>query len=146
LKSKRHAKIKELIQNSEVYTQVDLTRLLAEAGFNVTQATVSRDIHELRLTKVAGTDGGLKYSLSVRPDDKDMARLNRVFNDCFVSIDCAGNMLVIHTVSGMAMAVGAALDAMNFPEVLGSVAGDDVLMCVIRTESQAAALMEKLRR
>ena len=146
MKSKRHAKIKEIVQRHEVYTQADLTRILAEEGFNVTQATISRDIHELKLTKVAASDGSIKYTLSVNPDNLDMIRLNRVFNDGFVSMDYAGNILVIRTFPGMANAVGAALDAMNFPEVLGSVAGDDVIICVVKTETHAAALMEKLRR
>jgi transcriptional regulator of arginine metabolism len=138
--------IKELIQTHEVYTQSELTRLLSEAGLTVTQATVSRDIHELKLTKTASADGTLKYSLAARPEEQDMSRFNRVFNDGFVSMDYAGNTLVIRTFNGMAMAVAAALDAMNFPEVLGSVAGDDVIICVVRTESQAMALMEKLRK
>jgi transcriptional regulator of arginine metabolism len=147
LKIKRHAAIRELIQNQEVCTQGDLTRLLAQAGFNVTQATVSRDIQELMLTKALTKSGGSKYTLpGNQPDEKDMARFHRVFNDGFVSMDYAGNMLVIHTVSGMASAVGAAIDAMRFTEILGSVAGDDVLMCVVRSEAQAAKLLDKLRR
>jgi transcriptional regulator of arginine metabolism len=147
LKSKRHAAIKELIQSREVFTQGELTLLLAQAGFETTQATVSRDIQQLKLTKTEAQNGGLKYACpQARPGPQDMARLNRVFNDAFVSVDWAGNMLVIHTVSGMASAVGAALDAMSLPEILGSVAGDDVLMCVVRSEAQAAALAKKLRR
>jgi transcriptional regulator of arginine metabolism len=147
LKAKRHAKIKEILRTYEVYTQGELTGKLAEAGFNVTQATISRDINELRLTKVSGPAGGLIYALPLKlSDEQDRARLNRVFKDGFVSMDYAGNMLVIHTISGMASAVGAALDAMMLPEILGSVAGDDVLMCVVRSESQAAGLMEKLRK
>jgi transcriptional regulator of arginine metabolism len=146
LKSRRHARIKEIIQSQDVYTQGDLTRLLADAGFNITQATISRDIHELKLTKSPSADGGLRYSLSIQPDDQDMARLTRIFKDGFVSMDYAGNTLVIRTFNGMAMAVAAALDAMNFPEVLGSVAGDDVIFCVVKTESQITALMEKLRK
>jgi transcriptional regulator of arginine metabolism len=147
LKSKRQAKIREIIRLHEVYTQGELTQKLAEAGFAVTQATISRDIHELRLTKTAGPQGGLIYALPQRQtDEQDMARLNRVFKDGFLSMDYAGNMLVIHTISGMASAVGAALDAMALPEILGSVAGDDVLMCVARSEKHAAGLMEKLRK
>ena len=146
MKAKRHAMIKDIIHNHDIYTQQELAQRLSDAGFKVTQATVSRDIHELKLTKAVVPGGGLKYSLSAQPNNQDMIRLNRVFNDGFISMDYAGNMLVIRTFPGMANAVGAALDAMNFPEVLGSVAGDDVVMCVLRNEHCAQPLMEKLRR
>jgi transcriptional regulator of arginine metabolism len=146
LKSKRQAKIKEFITSREIYTQGELTRLLADAGFNVTQATISRDMHELRLTKTAAENGGLKYSLSAQIGHQDMERFNRIFKDGFLSMDYAGNTMVIRTIPGMAMAVAAALDAMKHPEVLGSVAGDDVIICVVRTESQVESLMEKLRK
>jgi transcriptional regulator of arginine metabolism len=144
LKAYRHAKIKELIQKHEIHTQRELTALLAAAGLDVTQATVSRDIKSLKLEKTTGKDGGLKFFLP--KDTRDISKFKRVFDDGFVSMDYAGNMLVIHTVSGMAGAVGEALDVMDYPEIIGSVAGDNVVMCVIRTESQAAALMEKLRQ
>lgn len=146
MKANRQAKIFELIQQYEVETQGELTRLLGEAGFDVTQATVSRDIHELKLTKVPSTSGNHKYSVSVFLDDQGMARLSRVFRDGVVSMDFAGNLLVIRTFNGMAMAVAAALDAMRFPEILGSIAGDDVVMCAVKTEEQAVTLLEKLKK
>jgi transcriptional regulator of arginine metabolism len=146
LKSKRQAKLIELIQQREVGTQSELTLLLSEAGFNVTQATVSRDIRELKLTKTPSANGDVKYSMSAALDDQGMERLSRVFSDGFVSMDNAGNILVIRTYNGMANAVAAALDAMRLPEVMGSVAGDDVIFCVARTPEQIVTLMEKLKK
>ena len=146
MKTKRQAKIVELIQQCDIETQADLTRLLAEAGFDVTQATVSRDIHELKLTKSPTAGGGSKYSMSATLDDKGAERLKRVFSDGFVTMDYAGNLLVIKTFNGMAMAVAAAIDAMRFSEILGSVAGDDVVVCVVRTEDEVLSLMEKLKK
>ncbi len=146
MKSKRQTKIVELVRTGEVCTQAELTQLLLEAGFEVTQATVSRDIRELKLIKVAGAGGNLKYATANVPDERHLPRLNRVFKDGLVSVDYAGNMLVIKTLTGMAQAVGAALDAMDFPEIIGSVAGDDAIMCVVKTEAQAETLAEKLRK
>ena len=152
MKIKRQTKILELIREHEIETQGELTRLLAEEGFDVTQATVSRDIHEMKLTKIAvmagrsGTGSGYKYALPPQQDQSGLSRLKRVFWDGFVSMDYAGNMLVIRTFNGMAMAVAAALDAMALPEVVGSIAGDDVLMCATKSEADAVELMEKLKR
>lgn len=146
MKSKRQSMIHELIQQHEIETQSELTRLLSEAGFEVTQATVSRDIHELRLTKVPSANGNHKYAASAVAESQGMERLSRVFRDGFVSMDYAGNLLVIRTFDGMAMAVAAAIDAMRFPEILGSIAGDDVVMCAVKTQEQAISLMEKLKK
>ena len=146
MKYKRQAKLVELIQNNDIETQLELTRLLAEAGFEATQSTISRDIHELKLTKKPSPEGGSKYIMLAQLDDHHIDRLNRVFRDGFVSMDNAGNILVIRTFNGMAMAVAAAIDAMRFPELLGSIAGDDVVMCVVKTEADVLALMEKLKK
>ncbi len=117
MKSDRQKKILELVREREICTQAELTRYLQDAGFEVTQATVSRDIHELKLTKTAATDGNFKYTFTAAPDDLHMPRLHRVFKDGFVSADYAGNMVVIRTLTGMANAVCAAFDAMDFSEV-----------------------------
>jgi len=148
MKAKRQAKILEMVREQEIETQGELTKLLAQSGFDVTQATVSRDIHEMKLTKVplSKTGAGYKYALPPQQDQSGIARLKRVFWDGFVSMDNAGNMLVIRTFNGMAMAVGAALDAMALPEVVGCIAGDDVVMCATKTEQEAVRLMEKLKR
>jgi len=143
MKSERQKAILHLVRTKDIFTQDELTEALAKAGFAAAQATVSRDIRELRLTKEP-TEKGQKY---VAPSKKDAPshRLTRIFNDGLLSVDYAGNMLVLHTVSGLAMAVALALDDMNFPEILGTIAGDDVVMCVVRSETAAAALMEKLK-
>jgi transcriptional regulator of arginine metabolism len=146
MKSKRQSKIIELVRSRDVCTQAELTLLLQEAGIEATQATVSRDIREMKLTKITTPGGVLKYALTSIGDMEHMPRLTRVFRDGLVSVDYAGNMLVIRTLNGMAMAVAAALDAMEFPEILGSVAGDDAVLCVIKSEEQAGALAEKLRK
>ena len=145
MKSKRQVKILELIQKNEIETQEELADRLQEAGFRVTQATVSRDIRELKLTKVAGQEGRQKY-ISLRESQMDIGeKYIRVFRAGFVSMDMAQNILVIRTVSGMAMAVAAALDSMDCHEIVGSIAGDDTIMCAVRTVEDTENLMERLR-
>ncbi|MCL2840713.1 MAG: arginine repressor [Defluviitaleaceae bacterium] len=143
MKQERQRIILELIRNKDIYTQEELAIALKNAGFIATQATISRDIRELRLTKVA-TPAGQKYAI---PTSQDISKdaLARVFRDGLISVDHAGNMLVLRTISGMADVVALAIDSKNYPEILGTVAGDDVVMCVIKSESQAAALVEKLK-
>ena len=137
MKIGRHAKILELIQKNEIGTQEELSAKLEQEGYHVTQATVSRDIRELKLTKVALSNGRQKY-VALSENKEDMTeKYVRVFRDGFVSMDMAQNILVIKTVSGMAMAVAAALDA---------IAGDDTIMCAVRTVEDTTALMGRLRR
>ena len=146
MKSKRQGKILELIRKNEIETQEELSEYLKQEGFPVTQATVSRDIRALKLTKVALKDGRQKYAV-LSEDTKDMtAKYARVLKDGFVSMDMAQNILVIKTVSGMAMAVAAALDAMQYHEIVGSIAGDDTIMCAVRTVEDTTELMRRLRR
>jgi transcriptional regulator of arginine metabolism len=142
MKTERQQAILHLVRTKNIFTQSELTEALAKAGFTAAQATVSRDIRELRLTKEP-TDQGQKYVVPEKTDESNH-RMSRIFRDGFVSIDYAGNMMVLHTISGMAMAVALALDEMNFPEILGSVAGDDVVICVVKSEPHAAALVKKL--
>lgn len=143
-KAKRHAKILELIREREVETQEELCALLQESGYPVTQATVSRDIRELKLTKISVSRGRRKYASLAEGTNELEGRYIRVFTEGAVSMDMAQNILVIKTVSGMAMAVAAALDAMQFPEVLGCIAGDDTIMAAVRTTEDTTALMSKL--
>ena len=144
MKSARHEKIIELIQQHDIDTQEELAARLNSAGFKVTQATVSRDIRALKLTKVAGKDGKSRYavlsSASVELGDK----YTRVLH-ALTSIDVGQNMIVIRTVPGMAMGVAAALDALNWKEILGSIAGDDTVMCVARDNEQAQSVAERLK-
>ena len=146
MKIERQAKILELIVKNEIGTQEELTAKLEEAGFNATQATISRDIREMKLTKIADSAGKLRY-VAYRSTDDDMnEKYIRIFLDGFISMDNAGNILVVKTVSGMAMAVAAALDHMDFPEIVGSIAGDDTFMCAIRSLDDTVSLMGKLKR
>ncbi len=146
MKAKRHAKILEIISKNNIETQEELSDRLEQEGFHVTQATVSRDIRELKLTKVAGQAGRQKY-ISLSESQMDIGeKYIRVFRAGFVSMDMAQNILVIRTVSGMAMAVAAALDSMDCHEIVGSIAGDDTIMCAVRTVEDTENLMERLRK
>ena len=142
MKIGRQQTILELVRQNDIYTQGELTDALKNAGFPAAQATVSRDIRELRLTKVP-TPTGQKYAVP-QPQDEAMCPMARVFRDGLVSMDFAGNMLVLRTLSGMASAVALALDSMNHSEILGTVAGDDTIICVVKSESHAASLVERL--
>ena len=146
MKTKRQAKILELIRRNDIETQEELSDRLEQEGFQVTQATVSRDIRELKLTKVALSNGRQKYTAIMEQDENLSEKYTRVFKDGFVSMDMAQNILVIRTVSGMAMAVAAALDAMHFQEVVGCIAGDDTIMCAVRTVDDTILLMEKIKK
>lgn len=146
MKAQRHAKILELVKKYEIETQEELSELLLKEGFQVTQATVSRDIRELRLTKVSRGSGKQKY-VALNGSHSDMTeRYTRVFREGFNSMAQAQNILVIKTVSGMAMAVAAALDHMDCHEIVGSIAGDDTIMCAVRTVEDTISLMERLRK
>ena len=124
MKAKRHVKILELIRKNDIETQEELSDYLEREGYHVTQATVSRDIRELKLTKVAVTGGRQKYVSLAENSDDMIEKYNRIFQNGFVSMDMAQNILVVKTAPGMAMAVAAALDAMNCHEIVGSIAGD----------------------
>ena len=137
MKAKRQAKILELIRKNDVETQEELSAYLEQEGFVVTQATVSRDIRELKLTKISTENGRQKYAVLSEADNGLMDKYVRVLQEGFVSVDIAENILVIHTVSGMASAVGAAVDAMKLPDLLGSIAGDDTIICVSRSADSA---------
>lgn len=146
MKEKRHEKIIELIGQYDIETQDELADKLRETGFQVTQATVSRDIRKLKLSKVPGRDGRQKYALLNGQNHQMSEKYVGILRQAFVSMDSAQNILVIKTVSGMAMALATALDSINWKEILGCVAGDDTVMCVIRTEADTAAIMEELKK
>ena len=144
MKSNRHQKMIELVDNYEIETQEELADKLREAGFQVTQATVSRDIRSLKLSKVPCGNGRQKY-VAIKTDDTQLSeKYIRVLKDGFVSMDKAQNILVIKTVSGMAMAVAAAVDAMDMKEIVGSIAGDDTIMVAVRTTEDTDIVMSKI--
>lgn len=146
MKKNRHQMILEIIEQNDVETQDELAARLAETGCDVTQATISRDIRELRLTKVPAGNGRQKY-IALRSDDGPLMndKYIRVLREGYVSMDMAQNILVIKTVSGMAMAVAAALDALKFPEIVGCIAGDDTIMAAVRSAEDTVAVMGKLK-
>lgn len=146
MKQNRHQKIAELVTSFDIETQEELAEKLKEAGFCVTQATISRDIRQMHLTKVPAGGGRQKYVI-LRQDEGHLSdKYIRVLRDGFVSMDMAQNILVIKTVAGMAMAVAAALDALQWREIVGSIAGDDTIFCAIRTTDETLIVMEKLRK
>ena len=144
MKKNRHRKIVEIIDKYDVETQEELAAYLKEAGFSVTQATVSRDIRELQLSKVPAGNGKQKYIVISQDDGKLGDKYIRVLRDGFSSMEMAQNILVIKTVSGMAMAVAAALDALKFSEIVGCIAGDDTIMVAVRTVDETKTLMDKI--
>lgn len=145
MKKKRHEKIVEIIEEYPVGTQEELASLLEDNGFIVTQATVSRDIRELHLSKVPAAGGAQRYVLIRKDETRLGEKYIRVLRDGFISIDAAQNLIVLKTVSGMAMAVAAAIDAMNLKEVVGSIAGDDTIMIAVRTTEEAKRLIDKIK-
>lgn len=146
MKVSRHAKIIELIAQYDVETQEELAELLNNEGFKVTQATVSRDIRDLKLTKMQTGDGRQKYVVLQQNKNEMGEKYKRVLRDGFASMDMAQNILVIKTVSGMAMAVAAAVDNMEWQEVVGCIAGDDTIMCAIRSVDDTIVVMDKIRK
>ena len=146
MKTARQNKIIELVEKNEIETQEELGELLKNAGFPVTQATISRDIRELKLTKVAIDLDRQKY-IVLRSHNSEMnEKYARILRDSFVSMAKAQNILVVKTVPGMAMAAAAALDALQVDGIVGCIAGDDTIMCAIRTEKETDVVMEKLHR
>ncbi len=146
MKKNRHSEIIELIEQYEIETQEELAQRLKDAGYQVTQATVSRDIRALHLSKIPCGNGKQKYVLLRQEDTNLSDKYIRVLSDGFVSMDMAQNILVIKTVAGMAMAVAAALDAIKFKEIVGSIAGDDTIMVAVRTTEETRALMQKIEQ
>ncbi len=133
-KGQRHIKIRELIANDEIETQDELVDRLKQDGFNVTQATVSRDIKELHLVKVPLIDGRYKYSLPADQRFNPLQKLKRSLMDAFVRIDNAGNLLVMKTMPGNANAIGALIDNLDWDEILGTICGDDTILIICRTQ------------
>lgn len=146
MKKVRHRQIVDIISNNDIETQEELAGYLKDAGFDVTQATVSRDIRELKLSKVPVGNGKQKYAVLKQASDHLEDKYIRVLQDGFVSMDMAQNILVVRTVSGMAMAVAAAIDSLKLNEVVGCIAGDDTIMIAVRTTEDTMLLMEKLRK
>ncbi len=146
MKTKRHAKILELVQEHNIDTQEELLKLLKNEGFDVTQATVSRDIKELRLIKSLAKDGRYKYSTGKNEAIDISAKFFTLFSDSVLSIDFAGNMVAVKCMNGMAQGICAALDAMHWEGIVGTLAGDDTIFIIARTENNAISLVTEFKR
>ena len=144
MKRNRQEAILRVISQYEVETQQELAQRLKEEGFEVTQATVSRDIRDMKLSKMPTGEGHQKY-VRFHNDEKHLSgKYVNVLKEGFVSIDMAQNILVVKTVSGMAMAVAAAIDAMKYPEIVGTIAGDDTIMMAVRTVEDTKSRMNQI--
>ncbi|WP_416149566.1 transcriptional regulator AhrC/ArgR [Salipaludibacillus sp. HK11] len=142
-KGQRHIKIRDIIANQEIETQDDLVEQLRQATFNVTQATVSRDIKELHLVKVPMMDGRYKYSLPSDQRFNPLQKLKRALMDSFVSIDHTHNMIVMKTLPGNANAVGALIDNLDWNEIMGTICGDDTILIICRNENDTSLISER---
>ena len=146
MKAKRQAKIMEIISNTNVETQEQLLQELLACGFTSTQATISRDIKELRIVKELTSFGTYRYTTAVREVPHTFSgRLNTIFRESVTSFDYAQNIIVIHTLPGLASAAASALDAMNMSVVLGTLAGDDTVMVIMRDTNSAAAFCGEIK-
>lgn len=146
MKSKRHLKILELITDQHISTQEDLLIELKKSGFDVTQATVSRDIKELRLVKTLSSDGRYIYTTTSADKTNDLSyKFNSFFTEAVISVDRAGNFIVIKCFTGMANAACAALDTIEWKGMVGTLAGDDTIFIIMRTEEDAENLEKELK-
>ena len=146
MKNQRQAKIMEIISNRNVETQEHLLSLLQQEGFRATQATISRDIKELRIVKELTNLGTYRYTTSANESNGTFsARLNTIFRECVTSFDYAQNIIVIRTLPGLASAAGSAIDSMDMNKVVGTLAGDDTVMVVMRDNNAAAAFCGEIR-
>lgn len=146
MKSKRHAILLEIIQEHDIETQEELLEKLRERSFNVTQATISRDIKELRLVKTPAGNGRYKYATGNKSGIDTFSNFNTLFKTAVISVDFAQNMIVLKTTSGMAQGVCAAIDSIEWDGMLGTIAGDDTIFIVTSTSSKAASLTSELKK
>ena len=143
MKTKRHSKILELISEKDIATQEDLLVYLRESGFDVTQATVSRDIKELRLVKALADGGKYKYATVERAEKGMSDRFIRILSESIMSIESANNLMVIKTLSASASVAGEAIDSMKWPEVLGTISGDNTILIIARSEAAVETLRQR---
>ena len=146
MKTVRHAPLLDIIAEHPIETQDELLTRLREEGFKATQATISRDIKDLRLVKTLGSDGKYRYVSASRSSTDIRTNFSNLFSTSVDSIDVAQNLVVIKTLSGMAQAVCAALDSADYPSVVGTIAGDDTIFIACRTADLAVSLTEELKK
>lgn len=146
MKSKRHAMILKLIASENVETQEELARLLSAQGFDVTQATVSRDIKELRLIKVLTGEGRYKYATVERAESDMQERFINLFSNCVISVTSAGNLIVLKTMAGSASVAAEAIDSLKWSEIAGSIAGDNTIFVAVREGKNIADVIKKFQK
>lgn len=146
MKTRRHAKILEIINNNAVETQEELQEHLRRAGYQVTQATVSRDIKELRLIKSPVRGGGYRYTTAKGGHEPISARFHSIFGGSVVRVQYAQNIVVVHCLPGMAQAACAAMDSLHWDQVIGTLAGDDTFICIVTSERDAEDLVIELKK
>lgn len=144
-KSSRHIKIKEIITTSEIGTQDELVELLKLAGYNITQATVSRDIKELQLIKVPTAKGDYKYSLPTEQTFNPTDKLRFFLMEAFQSIDYTDHLIVMKTLPGNANAIGALIDGLHWDELMGTVCGDDTILIIVRNKEDAPEIVNRFK-
>ena len=142
-KGQRHIKIRDIIANNEIETQDDLVEQLRLSGYNVTQATVSRDIKELHLVKVPMLDGRYKYSLPADQRFNPLQKLKRSLMDSFVSIDLSENLIVMKTLPGNANSIGALIDNLDWEEIMGTICGDDTILIICKKREECPAITQR---
>ena len=147
MKKSRHADLIEIIESQKIQTQEELLQLLRQRGYDVTQATVSRDIKALRLIKLTDSEGSTRYSLPhTGTVPKEIRRYHTILKETIYQVAPAGNLVVIRCYVGMANAAAAAFDALNFENVVGTIAGDDTIFVAINTPGNALDLQQKLEQ
>ena len=146
MKYKRHSKILELINAFDICTQDELAERLGQNGFAATQATISRDIKELKLLKIPAANGQYKYASANHDEEKTDVKFYNILKETVTAVKTAKNLIVVKTYSGMANAAGAAIDAVSFPEVVGSIAGDDTVFLAFASDETAESIAGKLTK
>lgn len=146
MKSKRHAEILKIIAAQNVETQEELAKLLAVEGYSVTQATVSRDIKELRLIKVLTSEGRYKYATVEKAESDLQERFMNLFANCVISVTNAGNLIVLKTMAGSAAVAGEAIDSLKWSEIAGSIAGDNTIFVAIREGKNVLEIVKRFQK
>ncbi len=144
MKNNRQSKILDIIKNTEIETQEELAEHLVNIGIKVTQATISRDIKELRLVKIMAKSGKYKYAANDNDNYAFSDRFIRIFSESILSVEHANNLVVIKTLSGSANAATEALDSMNMPEIIGTLAGDNTILIVAKSEKDVNSILKKI--
>lgn len=145
MKAKRQALIREIVENQSIQTQEELAEALRAHGMVVTQATVSRDIKELHLLKVLAEDGGYRYATMDKSEQGMNDRLIHMLADSVLDMQSANNLIVIHTLAGSAHVAGEAVDSLKWPEVLGTIAGDNTILVVVRSNEEVDTVLRRFR-